>query len=286
MREENPIYLLMEPGDVSCRNIKGAAAVFFYEAFGTFILLTAINFSAYDPFVVPCGLFIAAITCGSFTGGHFNLAVTIAVFINQSHLWRSNLPLIFLYFLAQLFGGFIAQTYCYAVLGIGDLVWISPSKKLWNFGYVMVIEMIFTFIFLMAICHAKTSKLALFHNGVTGTISVIMGLYFSVKCAGAYSGAALNPSVAIANNVTLAIINNDSTYMRYLGAYIIGPIIGGCLAAIFTKNVSLPIVTKQCGEQEESIWKKEQFKHFMKQQHINFSNNTATSVSVTSGQIE
>lgn len=148
---------------------------------------------------------------------------------------------------------------------------IQPGNKLWNIGYVFVVELVFTFVFNLAIFHAKNSKLSLFHNGVTGAFSVIMGLYYGVKCAGGYSGAALNPSVAIANNIVYALFKKDNSAMKYLGAYIFGPIAGAALAAIFCKYVSEPIVTNQCGEQEEAIWKREQVKHFIKQTNLNFS---------------
>ena len=115
----------MEIGTVSCNTFKGAAAVFFYEAFGTFILLTAINFSKQDPLIVPCGLFMAAMTCGGFTGGHFNFAVTMGVYITEGQ-WRRNLPHVFLYFFAQLFGAFAGQLYSYSIMQQNTL-FINPG---------------------------------------------------------------------------------------------------------------------------------------------------------------
>ena len=60
-------------------------------------------------------------------------------------------------------------------------------------GYCLIVELVFTFFFTLAIFHAKNSKISLFKNGITGAMSVILGLYFGIRCSAGYSGAVLNP---------------------------------------------------------------------------------------------
>ena len=74
-----------------------------------------------------------------------------------------------------------------------NTLFINPGLKNWDLGYCLIVEMIFTFFFTIAIFHAKNPKISIYHNGVTGTMSVVIGLYFGIKCSGAYSGAVLNP---------------------------------------------------------------------------------------------
>jgi glycerol uptake facilitator-like aquaporin len=75
----------------------------------------------------------------------------------------------------------------------------------------------------------------------------MMGLYFGIRCCGTYSGAVLNPAVGISNVVVVSLATDTSTW-KYLPAFIFGPIIGGALAASFTRFVSDNIVMKRIPE--------------------------------------
>ena len=69
-------------------------------------------------------------------------------------------------------------------------------------------------------------------------------MYFAIKCAGPYTAACLNPIVGIANLlvVNFAFTEDTSELMKYLPAYIFGPLIGGISAASFAKFVSVNVV--------------------------------------------
>jgi hypothetical protein len=51
------------------------------EAIGTAILVIAINFSAGNALVILNGLLTAAVLSGKLTGAHFNMAVSVGVFL-------------------------------------------------------------------------------------------------------------------------------------------------------------------------------------------------------------
>lgn len=58
-----------------------------YEALGTAFLITAINWSASKPQLQPqtigLSITISALILGGISGGHFNPAITIAVWIKE-----------------------------------------------------------------------------------------------------------------------------------------------------------------------------------------------------------
>ena len=63
----------------------------FYEFLGTMILCFAVTtVSAYggDVFFIPLGLYIAIQYGGKITGGHFNPAVSVAIFVGRKNFAR------------------------------------------------------------------------------------------------------------------------------------------------------------------------------------------------------
>lgn len=55
-----------------------------YECAGTALLVYAVNVSKADPVAICFSLFTAIMIAGPISGGHFNPAVTIGVFISQN----------------------------------------------------------------------------------------------------------------------------------------------------------------------------------------------------------
>ena len=67
-----------------------------------------------------------------------------------------------------------------------------------------------------------------------GVASVMICMYFAITCASDYTGAVLNPTIGIANLTFVAIVKDTSDYMKFLPAYIFGPLFGGATAALVT----------------------------------------------------
>ena len=65
--------------------------VAFYELIGTAIFVYMIIVSTGDPFAVPLALFAMIVIFGGITGGHFNPAVTLGVYIHEGK-WVKNAP--------------------------------------------------------------------------------------------------------------------------------------------------------------------------------------------------
>ena len=55
------------------------------EAIGTAILVIAINYSSGNALVVVNGLFTAAVLSGRLTGAHFNMAVSVGIFLSDEN---------------------------------------------------------------------------------------------------------------------------------------------------------------------------------------------------------
>ena len=58
-----------------------------YELLGIIFFLVGINCSQNDAAVAALGLFISATLTGRLSGGHFNMAVTVAVYFVEGR-WR------------------------------------------------------------------------------------------------------------------------------------------------------------------------------------------------------
>ncbi|XP_049321026.1 aquaporin-8a.1 [Astyanax mexicanus] len=165
-------------------------------------------------------LAIAVAVFGEISGGHFNPAVSVCVYL----LGGMELVLLGPYILAQIFGGMI---------GAGLAKAISPSDEFYNasgaafnavksseyIGPVTVAEMMMT-LFLtvvvsMGAVNGRTkSQLAPFCIGLTVTANILAG--------GSISGACMNPARAFGPAVV-------SGYWDYHWVYWVGPLAGALL---------------------------------------------------------
>lgn len=77
----------MEDGTIEPTSTVNILALMFFEALGSCILVFGWNFIGPQE-VLPHGqvgmaLFVAATLCGGFSGGHFNPAVTLAIYVRD-----------------------------------------------------------------------------------------------------------------------------------------------------------------------------------------------------------
>ncbi|TNV80670.1 hypothetical protein FGO68_gene10959 [Halteria grandinella] len=214
------------------------------EAIGTAILLAAVNFSKGNPLVVVTGILTGAILSGRLTGAHFNPGVTIAVLISDDvKKIKANLKLASVLIVSQLVGGYVGQAYSYMELGSSIAALSSPP----NFSplKVFLIELLFTFILMVSILHNIYPRLSIQSDTVLAVVSVILCVYFCIRCAGPMTGACFNPCVALVNVPFVALVRMGSeqpNFLEYLPSYVFGPLIGAILAGIFCKFFIMPHV--------------------------------------------
>lgn len=101
-----------------------------YEALGTALLLIALNMSgpmgSTDALAVAGSIFVAIVMFGPVSGGHFNPAVTVSVFIKEAFNNTQDTSaienLIFggLIILSQITGAIISVCFCHLVLSSSD----------------------------------------------------------------------------------------------------------------------------------------------------------------------
>jgi len=131
---------------------------------GTFIALVGVNCAVNNAAVVGVGFFIAATLTGRVCGGHFNGAVTLAVYICEGR-WKENLPIAALILLVDLLGAYFAMLLCTLMLGINGTFSLMPpnNKNTHEFSNVFVImfeEALFTWILVSSILFIKYRKVA------------------------------------------------------------------------------------------------------------------------------
>ena len=99
----------MESGTLKPETFFDLIHLFVYEAAGTFILMNAISLASGELaiLIIPFALFVSIVLFGRITGGHFNGAVTLGIFIIEGN-WAKNLKVMIVYFAGQLTGSYLA----------------------------------------------------------------------------------------------------------------------------------------------------------------------------------
>jgi glycerol uptake facilitator-like aquaporin len=222
-----------------------------YEFLGMVIFLVGINCSQNHPGVVALGLFISATLTGRLSGGHFNLAITFAVYLVEGK-WRQNLRVALAIALIDLIGAFTAMFISIGMLGSDKTFTLVPPKEAENrnFSYLMyllIVEAFFTMIFVSTVLFVKYRTVSSTTDGMLSNLTVAIGLFVVINMAGPLSGGGVNPTIATAIIVTDAVSysidpnSSNKGYIVFLFSYIIGPLIGAVLANLLlrlTSNIS------------------------------------------------
>ncbi len=195
------------------------------EFIGTFFLvmtitLTVITEQAMAPLAIGGMLMVMIFMGGHVSGAHYNPAVSLAAMLRGALPAAEIAP----YVVAQVVGATVA-----ALLGnfiAGGSVPIAPGA---SSGIVaaLLVEILFTFARALTVLNVATAK------GTEGNSFYGLAIGFVVVCAafagGGISGGAFNPAVGIGLSIgaLLAGTGGGSIWL-----YIVGPLIGGALAAV------------------------------------------------------
>ncbi len=194
------------------------------ELIGTFFLVLVVALTG-NPLAI--GLVLAAMVYmwGHISGAHYNPAVSLAAWMTK-HLPGRTL---FFYWIAQFIWALLAGL---LALRISDRS-IAPSLG----GDInalqgMVVEIVFTFAFVLVILSVAMSK----HtkgNSFYG-IAIWCALLAAAYAGWPISGGAFNP--AVGTILTLVDIYNSGEISAHIWIYIVGPVLGAILASLaFTK---------------------------------------------------
>lgn len=220
---------------------------FFSEFIGCiFLLFIGSGIGVYTrgdivPVVLANGFVVGALIYifGRISGAHFNPSVSIPMYLNG----KITLTELCYYLVAQLSGGFVGSllvALCnkgkfdrLSSTKIGDYLikYDDPNKSkidIWSYISALLCEFILTFGLVMVV-FASTVKKNNFNN-LTGLI-IGMTLIMLIFTGFSLSGGSMNPVRSIPPAVYEAIIGGDSTAIKQIWIYIIGPISGGIVAS-------------------------------------------------------
>lgn len=193
-----------------------------YEFIGTFFLVLTIGLTVLKPHTV--GLFaplaigtilaVMVFAGGHISGGHYNPAISLAVYLRK----KLSLDDLWKYWIAQLLAGIVAALVTIYFKGERAPTPIAP-----DYLKALLAEFLFTFALCYVVLNVATAK-ATEGNSYFGWaigFTVLAGAY----AVGTISSAAFNPAVAL--GVTIMNLSSWSS----IWVYIVGNLLGGAAAA-------------------------------------------------------
>lgn len=190
------------------------------EAIGAFFLVTAVCFTG-NPLAIGLTLAIMIYCGGHISGGHYNPAVSLAVFMRKG-LSPKDLAS---YWVFQLLGGIIAG-WLYSHI-TGKTFAAAPAADA-AFASAMILEAVGTFALALVVLSVATSS-KLKGNYVYG-FAIGLTLTSMIFIGGAISGGAFNPAVGMGPALYQSLTGGGAPANALL--YIVGPCIGAALAAL------------------------------------------------------
>lgn len=192
------------------------------ELIGTFFLVLTIGLvviepgaGAFAPVAIGSVLMVMIYAGGHISGGHYNPAVTLAVWM-RGRCAGADVPG---YMISQVAGGIIAAFAVFLIKGDVpvEVGVISPIPS-------MLAEFLFTFALCFVVLNVATSKNTAGNSyfGLAIGFTVLVGAY----AVGSVSGGAFNPAVAV-GIIIMGLIDISSIWV-----FLIANFLGGIAAAI------------------------------------------------------
>lgn len=185
------------------------------ELIGTMFLVLAVGLTG-NPIAIGVMLMTMVYLGGHISGGHYNPAVTLAVWIRGKLPSKEVVP----YWISQIMGGLIAGI---IILFVGKSLIPMPSVGIMHAG---LIEILLTFVIASTVLTTATSKA--FKDSKVYGLAIGAALLTAAFIGGDISGGVFNPAVAIGPLVLAGAYAN-------MALYIIAPLVGGALAAYLFK---------------------------------------------------
>ncbi len=193
------------------------------EFIGTFFLVFTVGAAvrsgaALAPVAIGSILMVMIFAGGHVSGGHFNPAVTLAVWLRGKCEAKDVVP----YWVAQLAAAVIAALVVIYVAG-------KPADAPALHGTVpsLIVEFLFTFALAWVVLNAATAK------GTVGNSFYGLAIGFTVLsgavAVGGISGGAFNPAVG------LGVFIMGLANLHQLAVYLIADLLGGATAALAFK---------------------------------------------------
>jgi aquaporin Z len=198
------------------------------EFIGTFFLLLVIGLCVIEPgagimapLAIGTALMVMVYAGGYISGGHYNPAVTLGVWLRGSCKARDVIP----YMASQALGGALASLLVLKIKGSPVITAAEPSA-----ANLLIAEFIFTFALVYVVLQAATSKKTA-GNSYYG-LAIGFTLMTAAYSIGNISGCAINPAVAL--GLTIMGLSKLSN----LWLFLVANFAAGIAAAITYKIVT------------------------------------------------
>jgi aquaporin Z len=197
------------------------------EFIGTFFLVFTVGMavrsgSPLAPLAIGASLMVMIFAGGHVSGGHFNPAVTLAVFIRGKCDTKDVVP----YWMAQFVAGLVAALLVTFLFGSKP----SGSPALHGTVPSAIVEFLFTFALAWVVLNVATAK------GTAGNsfygVAIGMTVMTGAVAVGGVSGGAFNPAVG------LGVFMMGLESAKQLGVYLVSDLAGGLVAALTYKVVN------------------------------------------------
>jgi aquaporin Z len=198
------------------------------EFIGTFFLVLTVGCSVViggagviAPLAIGSALMVMIYAGGHISGGHFNPAVTLGVWVRGRCPTADVVP----YWVAQLIGGGLAALVVNYLKGD-----IAAKVMVLKTGPALLAEFLFTFALVYVVLNSATAKANLGNSfyGLAIGFTVLVGAF----AVGSISSAAFNPAVALGISIMgLSVWSN-------LWVYIVANLAGGLAAGLTFKSLN------------------------------------------------
>jgi aquaporin Z len=197
------------------------------EFIGTFFLVLTVGCTVISrgagiipPLAIGSALMVMIYAGGHISGGHYNPAVTLGVWIRGRCETKDVVP----YMLFQIVGGLLAAAAVkYLTAGI-PVTPIAPA-----IGPALLAEFLFTFALVYVVLNTATAK------GTSGNSFYGLAIGFTVLtgafAVGGISGGAFNPAVAI------GVTSMGLSPWSNIWIYLVADFLGGAVAGITFKSL-------------------------------------------------
>ena len=194
---------------------------FFFIGYTGIAAIVETGAPVYVPIGFGFGLAAMIFAFGHISGGHFNPAVTAGLTAGGRFPMSDVIP----YWVAQLGGGLLAALAVRIVFSseAADKLVTAPGSGISD-GKAMVVELIFTLLFVLVIATVATDSRAPW-NGVFAPLAIGLFIFTQASVIGPISGGSLNPAISLAPAIVAADLSN-------VWIYIIGPLAGGVLGGL------------------------------------------------------
>jgi len=195
------------------------------ELIGTFFLVFTIGMSVIDPgagvmapLAIGSALMVMVYAGGHISGGHYNPAVTLGVFLRGKIEAKEIIP----YWLAQFIGAAIAASLVSFLKAGAEIIPVNH-----DIAKSIIVEFLFTFALVYVVLNVATADSTAGNSyfGLAIGFTVTIGAY----AVGSISGGAFNPAVAL--GISMMGLSSFSAIWIYL----VGCFAGGAAAAMIFK---------------------------------------------------